>query len=86
MFIHALFLNISVAISAYAYPLVVRLYRLFEWICTFKFLSDDFIHSVWNNIYVFVAVIVLFAIAIKLISAMINPDMLTDNKIFSTFL
>lgn len=80
MFIHALFLNISVAISAYAYPLVVRLYRLFEWICTFKFLSDDFIHSVWNNIYVFVAVIVLFAIAIKLISAMINPDMLTDNK------
>lgn len=80
MFLHALVLNISAIITAASYPLVVRLYRLFEYICTFKLLHEDFIHSVWNNIYIFVAVIVLFAIAIKLISAMVNPDLLTDSK------
>lgn len=80
MFLHALVLNISAIITAASYPLVVRLYRLFEYICTFELLHEDFIHSVWNNIYIFVAVIVLFAIAIKLISAMVNPDLLTDSK------
>ena len=75
-----LFLTISTFITQYSYPLVVKLYRLFEYICTFKLLHQDFIESVWNNIYIFVSVIVLFAIAIKLISAMVNPDLLTDSK------
>lgn len=75
-----LFLAISITITATVYPLIKRLYDLFMNLATFKFLSNSLIKNVWNNIYVLVGVIVLFAIAIKLISAMVNPDTMSDNK------
>lgn len=62
------------------YPVIPSLYKLFEYISTYKLLDSAFLSKIWNNIYIFVAVIVLFAIAIKLISAMVNPDTLSDNK------
>ena len=66
--------------ARYVYPIIPRLYTLFEGISTFELLDNSFIHSVWNNIYVFVSVIVLFAIAVKLIGVMVNPDTFNDNK------
>ena len=78
--IKALLLGLSVAITQAVYPLIPRLYDLFLYAANFEFLDNKFIHSVWNNIYVLVGVVVLFAIAIKLISAMVNPESLTDNK------
>ena len=78
--IRALLLGISVAITQAVYPIIPRLYNLFLYFANMKFFDNDFIYRVWRNIYVLVGVIVLFAIAIKLIGAMVNPDTLTDNK------
>lgn len=78
--IKSLVLGLSVIITEWIYPIIKRLYDLFEYLATFKFLSNSFIKGVWNNLYVLVGVIVLFAIAIKLISAMVNPDTMADNK------
>lgn len=78
--IKSLLRGLSLIISGAMYPLSRNLYHLFEYFSTFKFLKNDMIENVWNNIYVFVAVIVLFAIAIRLISSMVNPDLLTDKK------
>ena len=78
--IKTLFLGLSVAITQAIYPVIPRLYNLFMFFADFEFLSNDFINDVWNNLYVLVGVVVLFAIIIKLISAMVNPDVLTDNK------
>lgn len=78
--IKSLFLGLSLLITVWVYPMIKRLYDLFMYLATFQFLDNEFINNVWNNLYVLVGVIVLFAIAIKLISAMVNPDTLTDNK------
>lgn len=78
--IKTLLLGISVTITQTVYPLIPRLYDLFLYTANFNFFDNKFIHRVWNNLYVLVGVVVLFAIAIKLISAMVNPESLTDNK------
>ena len=72
--------GISVDITQLVYPLIPRLYKIYLYFSTFQFLSNDFIENTWNNLYSLVGVIVLFSIAIKLISAMVNPDTITDNK------
>ena len=78
--VRTLFRALSVAITQAVYPLIPRLYNLFLYFADFEFLKNDFVYQVWKNIYVLVGVIVLFAIAIKLISSIVNPDTLTDNK------
>lgn len=78
--IKSLFYSLSVLISGIVYPLIPKLYDLFIWLAQYKFLDNKDVQRIWNNIYVFVAVIVLFAIAIKLISTMVNPDSFSDNK------
>lgn len=78
--IKALFLGLSVLISSHSYTLIPRLYKLFVYFSNFRFFKEEFVFSIWNNLYVLVGVVVLFAIAIKLISAMINPDSLADGK------
>jgi hypothetical protein len=78
--IKALFLGLSVLLCNLSYPLIPKLYNLFMDLSNFRILKEDFIFSIWNNLYVLVGVVVLFAIAIKLISAMVNPDTLGDNK------
>ena len=76
----AIFQALSLYTVGIVVPLIPTLYNLFVKLSTFQFLSNSYIHSVWNNIYVLVGVIVMFAIAIKLISTIVNPDTLTDNK------
>lgn len=78
--IKTLLLGVSVGITMQVYPVIKRLYDLFLFAANFKFFDYDFIHDVWNNIYVLVGVVVLFAIAVKLLSAIVNPDTLTDDK------
>ena len=75
-----LFVGLSITITQAVFPLIPRLYNLFVYFANFRFLKNEFIYNVWNNLYVLVGVVVLFAIAIKLISAMVNPDTLGDNK------
>lgn len=77
--IKALVVGLSVVITTWVYPIIKRLYDLFMYLATFRFFSNAFIKNVWNNLYVLVGVVVLFAIAIKLISAMVNPDTLSPS-------
>jgi hypothetical protein len=76
----AIFQALSLYMVGMIVPLIPTLYNLFVKLSTFQFLSNSYIHSVWNNIYVLVGVIVMFAIAIKLISTIVNPDTIADNK------
>ena len=39
-------------------PYIPKFYRLFEAISNFEFLDDAYLNRIWNNIYIFVAVIV----------------------------
>ena len=55
-------------------------YALFYGLATAQFFNNDTIQAVSNNIYMFVSIVILFAFAVKLIEAIVNPDLLTDNK------
>ena len=75
-FVDSIWLSLAAALSA----VVPALYGAFEALCEVKLNKGDLIGTVWNNLYVLLSVIILFAIAIKLVNAIVNPDVLTDKK------
>ena len=70
--IKELLLGLSVSITQAIYPLIPRLYDLFLYTANFQILDNKFIHTVWNNIYILVGVVVLFAIAINLFDSLLH--------------
>lgn len=56
------------------------IYRLFYGLATTRLFSEKAIQEVSNNIYILVSIVILFAFAVKLIEAIVNPDLLTDSK------
>lgn len=62
------------------YGLIPGLYDAFKFFATYQFFSNKEISTIWGNLYILLSVLVLFAIAIKLINAIVNPDVLTDTK------
>lgn len=72
--------SISFAISEVLYPLIPKLYDIFILIGSNRFFSEEAILKISNNIYILVSVIILFAFAIKLLNAIINPDSFDDKK------
>lgn len=62
------------------YPLIMKFYDIFELIAKHKFITNENIRQISNNIYALISVIMLFAFATKLISAIVNPDLLSDKK------
>ena len=76
-FIYWIFFGLSKMI----YGLIPGLYQAFEFFGTVQFFDlDTDIKTIWGNLYVLLSVLVLFAIAIKLINAIVNPDVLSDSK------
>ena len=63
------------------YGAIPGLYDAFEFFGKIQFFDlDNDIKKIWGNLYVLLSVLVLFAIAIKLINAIVNPDVLSDKK------
>lgn len=62
------------------YKLIKSVYWLFYNIANTRFLSNDIIDKLSANIYVLVSVIMLFSFAVTILSAIVNPDLLSDNK------
>ena len=59
---------------------IESVYRLFYVLATTRLFGEETIREVSNNIYILVSVVILFAFAVKLIEAIVNPDLLTDSK------
>lgn len=74
--VDSIWLSLSTALSV----VIPYLYLIFEKLASVEILSQEEIIRIWNNLYVLLSVLILFAIAIKLINAIVNPDVLTDNK------
>lgn len=74
--VDSIWLSLSTALSV----VIPYLYLIFEKLASVEILSQEEISRIWNNLYVLLSVLILFAIAIKLINAIVNPDALTDNK------
>lgn len=62
------------------YNLIPKLYSIFYSLANTEFLSSDIIEQFSANIYILVSVVMLFAFSITILSAIVNPDLLTDNK------
>lgn len=67
-------------ISRMVYPMIADFYDIFDILARHRFFTDDTIRKISNNIYILISVIMLFAFSIKLITAIVNPDSLTDKK------
>lgn len=68
-------------LSKMIYSAIPALYDAFSFFAKNEFFDiDTDIREIWGHLYVLLSVLVLFAIAIKLINAIVNPDVLTDSK------
>lgn len=72
----ALTFNLSQAL----YPLISDLYGIFEDLASSKYISAGTIRNISQNLYLIISACMLFALGIKLISAIVNPDLLGDKK------
>lgn len=75
-----LFRKLLIYICKPVYSLIVYVYKIFYSIATTRFLNNDIIQQLSSNIYILVSAIMLFAFSITILSAIVNPDLLTDNK------
>lgn len=62
------------------YKLIRSVYWLFYNIANTRFLNNEIIQQFSSNIYVLVSVVMLFGFSITILSAIVNPDLISDNK------
>lgn len=75
-----LFRKIGAYLCKPIYLLIVYMYKIFYNIATTRFLSTDVVQQLSANIYTLVSVVMLFAFSVTILSAIVNPDLLTDGK------
>lgn len=80
--------SFSFWIDTLVYPLIKSLYNLAIDIGSTEFFTQGEIRNLTSNLYLLVSVCILFALGVKLLSAIVNPDVLTREKngVKSTFL
>ena len=71
---------LAMCMVAPLYKTIPRLYKIFYFLSNAKFLQDDVIDSLSKNLYVLVSVVMLFAFSATFLSAIVNPDILSDKK------
>lgn len=75
------FLNkLCIWICVPIYSLIPKIYSIFYNLANTRFLQSDLIEQFSANIYVLVSVIMLFGFSVTILSAIVNPDLLSDNK------
>ena len=72
--------SLMLVISVGVFNAVSGIYSLFYGLATARLFNNATIQSVSNNVYILVSVVILFAFSVKLIEAIVNPDLLTDAK------
>ena len=75
-----IFRSLSFAIVQAIYPLIPDLYGVVMDLASNKYFTTESIRTLSGNIYIIISACMLFALALKLISAIVNPDMLSDKK------
>ena len=56
------------------------MYKIFYNIATTRFLQSEIVQEISANIYTLVSVVMLFAFSVTILSAIVNPDLLSDGK------
>lgn len=75
-----LFSKLLLFLAGVIFELIDSAYQLFYGLATTRLFTNDTVQTVSNNLYILVSVVILFAFAVKLIAAIVNPDLLTDAK------
>lgn len=75
------FLNsLCIWICVPIYGLIPKIYSIFFNLANTRFLKSDLVEQFSANLYVLVSVIMLFGFSITILSAIVNPDLLSDSK------
>ena len=72
--------SLTFNLSQALYPLIPDLYNIFYDLASNEYISAKQIRQLSQNIYLIISACMLFALGIKLISAIVNPDLLDDKK------
>ena len=75
-----LFRKLLLALCDFVYSGIPGLYKTFYVLASAELFSADDIQKFASNIYILISVIMLFAFGVKLIEAIVNPDLLADTK------
>ena len=78
--IEVLFRKIAIYLCKPIYCLIVYMYKIFYNIATTRFLQSEIVQEISANIYTLVSVVMLFAFSVTILSAIVNPDLLSDGK------
>ncbi len=76
----ALLRKLAIYICVPIYRLIKYIYYIFYNLANTRFLNSKIISQFSSNIYVLVSVVMLFAFSVVILSAIVNPDLLGDNK------
>lgn len=72
--------GIAIVLCNWIYGLIPNLFSIFYYLADSRFINSEIIKTFSTNIYVLISVVMLFAFAVKLLQAIVNPDMLSDSK------
>lgn len=71
---------IAGAICSPIYRLIPKVYDIFYNLASARYFSDTTIDSLSKNLYVLISVVMLFTFSASLLSAIVNPDLISDKK------
>ncbi len=75
-----IFRSLSFNITQAVYSIIPDIYNVFMDLASNRYFSEKSIKELSGNIYTIISVCMLFALGIKLLSAIVNPDVLDDKK------
>lgn len=75
-----IFRSLSFTITQAVYSIIPDIYNVFMDLASNRYFSEKSIKELSGNIYTIISVCMLFALGIKLLSAIVNPDLLDDKK------
>lgn len=72
--------SIFIYLCGVVFQLIPPLYKLFYDLAGATFFQQDVIKTFSKNLYILLSVVMLFALAVKALESIINPDLLFDSK------
>ena len=72
--------KLSFALASSLYSLIPDLYDIFYKLSCATYIDQETIRGLSRNVYVIISACMLFALGIRLLTAIVNPDSFNDNK------